>query len=455
MIEPLMQAPVVIKVLGSLGLIVLVTSLTKRLMLAMGVGAVALGLWCGHSVLPTETQPGLVGIAAARLASLNLILLLVIVFQVIWLSSQMAATNVMRDLVAAVRARITRRHSMAVLPAVIGWLPMPGGALFSAPLVESCDPDGTVQPALKTRTNYWFRHIWEYWWPIYPGVLLAIDLTGLEIWQFVALELPLSVFAVLGGWFFLLRRIEPETVEANGRPARTDADRGDGPPAQSLLRLITPILVVIGIVAALELGFVVLRHAEIGFLRPQKYVPMMLGIAAAMFVLNRQRPLSLDGWKEILFAPRTLRLVALVALVRVFGAFIDARLPGGELLVKRMQTEFAAWEIPVLLIVILIPFVSGVSTGLAVGFVGASFPIVLSLVPADAPLGELLATTVLAYAAGHSGMMLSPVHVCLIVTNEHFRTRLLASLYGLLGPAVVMIAGGLVMHVLVGWLVPW
>jgi len=36
-------------------------------------------------------------------------------------------------------------------------------------------------------------------------------------------------------------------------------------------------------------------------------------------------------------------------------------------------------------------------------------------------------------------MMLSPVHVCLIVTNEHFKTRLARSLWGLLPPAAAML----------------
>ena len=47
----------------------------------------------------------------------------------------------------------------------------------------------------------------------------------------------------------------------------------------------------------------------------------------------------------------------------------------------------------------------------------------------------MLAATALAFGFGYMGMMLSPVHVCLIVTNEHFQTRLPHSLRGLLAPA--------------------
>ncbi len=60
---------------------------------------------------------------------------------------------------------------------------------------------------LKTRTNYWFRHVWEYWWPLYPGVILTFDLTGLQIWQLILVQAPVSLLAITGGYLFLLRRI--------------------------------------------------------------------------------------------------------------------------------------------------------------------------------------------------------------------------------------------------------
>ena len=93
-----------------------------------------------------------------------------------------------------------------------------------------------------------------------------------------------------------------------------------------------------------------------------------------------------------------------------------------------MNLELTAWGIPTAAVAVLLPFVSGMATGLAIGFVGASFPIVVSLVGGDASHADLLASVVLAYTFGHMGMMLSPVHICLVVTNEHFKTRLTHSI---------------------------
>jgi len=89
----------------------------------------------------------------------------------------------------------------------------------------------------------------------------------------------------------------------------------------------------------------------------------------------------------------------------------------------------------------LIPFVSGLATGLAVGFVGASFPIVFSLLGESPSTGAVLSMTVLAYSFGYMGMILSPVHICLIVSNRHFRTQVQHSIGGLLKPALSVLLG--------------
>ncbi len=429
-----------------MALIVLVNHLSRRLWVAVLAGTMLLGLWCGHPILPGANSPGITGIAWARLSSINLLLLLAVVFQVIWLSSQMSKTGIMSELVAAVQSRVSQRMSMAMLPAVIGWLPMPGGALFSAPLVDKCDIERNIQPLLKTKTNHWFRHIWEYWWPIYPGVLLAIAESGLEIWQFVLVELPLSLFAIAGGWWFLLRRIKP----ASARPGKPAPSPMEAASNLRLLRLISPIVVVIAMVIAMETGIRILLYHYPWLHKPNRYLPMMTGICAAMLYLNRWRPLTWKVWKEILVSGKTIRLVILVALVRVLGAIIDADLPGGAGLVDTMRAEFAAWHIPTIAVIMLIPFLSGISTGLAIGFVGASFPIVMKMLPHGAPINEVMATTVLAYACGHYGMMLSPLHICLVATNEHFGTRLVQSMRGLIGPGLVVVIGALGMYLLIG-----
>lgn len=423
--EFLNNTPFVLRLLLTLGLILVVNRISGSLLLGATLGTLALGLWSGN---PPQAAAL---IAWQRLVDREHLFLLLVIFQVIWLSLQMQAGGVMGELVARVRARLSRRSSMAVLPALIGLLPMPGGALFSAPMVDDCDDEQSTRALLKAKINFWFRHIWEYWWPLYPGVLLAVHITGLPLWQFILIQLPFTFFSLLAGCIFLLRQVPDQ-----GRP--TDSEPGDLKP---ILPLLLPILTVVVV-------YVLVRLLLPGSLQLSRYLPMVLGLLAAQILLQIERPLSAARWRPILFSGKALKMAAVVALIRVYGAFIESRLSDGSLLMEQVRAELAALSVPVVLIAMLVPFVSALTTGIAIGFVGASFPIVVQLLGANPAPGELLAYTVLAYGAGYAGMMLSPVHICLVVSNEYFRSSLLHSIVRLARPAALIVAGALLWHLI-------
>lgn len=409
------------RVLASLALILVFNRLTGSLTAGVLLGTAGLAALLG------QTPAACLRIAGARLFSADNFSLMAVIFLVIWLSTQMSMSGVMRDLVEAIRQRLGKRHAMAVLPAVIGFLPMPGGAIFSAPLVESCDTEGAADPILKARINLWFRHIWEFWWPIYPGVLLAMHITGLDVWQFMLFGAPLSIVAVAGGYFFLLRKVECSIPAPAGRQV-----------AKPMHKLLTPIIIIVAGYIFFRAGYGLARHWRPDMPGLNRYMPMMFGILLAMAELERRRPLALRIWRQIVFSKKTLNMALIVSAVRVYGAFIEEPLNGGVNPVALMRSEMDFWGIPMVAMAMLLPFIAGLTTGLAIGFVGASFPIVMSLLGPEPPFNMLMAATALAYAMGHMGQMLSPVHVCLAVTNEHFKTGMFHTLRGLLGPAAIV-----------------
>jgi len=417
-VEFILSAPALSKVLGTLALILIVNAIARNLMAAIAAGGLVLGLWSGQPLLQVGR------IAWTRFSSLDNLLLMAVICQIIWLSSLMAKTGVMRDMVRTVGERVPRRMSFAALPAVIGLLPMPGGAMFSAPMVDSADRAGQLPSLLKTRTNYWFRHVWEYWWPLYPGVILALDMTGLEIWQLTLAQLPVSLLAIAGGYLFLLRRIPH-----NGEPGHAPQEG-----AHSFLTLAAPIITVIATYTAILIALPAVKSIS-------RYIPITAGLFLALIVLQFQRKADWSDWRGVLLSRRTLYMTVLVAVIRIYGAMIEARLPGGMVLVEQMRGELAAIGLPEGLFILLIPLISGLAMGINVGTIGASFPVVMTLLGASPPLAVLLPATVLAYAAGFMGQMLSPVHVCLLVTNQYFKTPLLRSLAGLILPVLFVLLG--------------
>ncbi|HBL35607.1 MAG TPA: hypothetical protein DDZ55_02235 [Firmicutes bacterium] len=101
-----------------------------------------------------------------------------------------------------------------------------------------------------------------------------------------------------------------------------------------------------------------------------------------------------------------------------------------------------------MLMVMLIPFVSALATGLAVGYIGASFPIIISLLGPSPSFAALLANLVLAQGFGMIGVMLSPVHVCHLVSNEYFETELSHSTRLLLAPSALVLLGSILLYLL-------
>jgi len=426
MAEIILGTPVLIKILTSLTLIIIINKKLSNQVIAVLCGTVLLAVWAGHSF---QTA---IAIAADRFTSMDNIFLLVVIIFIISLSSQMKETGIMDDLVHGITGRFSQSTSMAVLPAVIGLLPMPGGAVFSAPMVASCDPETRIDPLLKSRINYWFRHIWEYWWPLYPGVLLAIDISGLEVSQFMLFNFPITIFSVAGAWFFLLRKAD---FSKKISPNSNNISSPGGQSSSGILFLVSPIILIIGIYTVINIAFPPLGNFS-------RYLPILIGIISAVIYLQIIRPLKLSAWKKILFSRKLISLVLLVALIRIYGAYIEGRLPDGTLMMQSLRAELSAAGISPYILIMLIPFFCGISTGIAIGTVGAAFPIVMSLIGPEPGYALVVSTTALAYSFGHAGQLMSPVHVCLLVSNEYFKVGLGRSLAGLIKPSLVVLAAG-------------
>jgi len=79
-------------------------------------------------------------------------------------------------------------------------------------------------------------------------------------------------------------------------------------------------------------------------------------------------------------------------------------------------------QISPLLITGALAFATGVLTGSSGGFVAVCMPIVAALAPGE------IAAAVVGFVAGTAGQMLSPMHLCILVTCEYFKSNFVRSL---------------------------
>lgn len=117
--------------------------------------------------------------------------------------------------------------------------------------------------------------------------------------------------------------------------------------------------------------------------------------------------------------------------------------------VKVMPEQMMRLGIPKLAVVGIIPLTIGVLTGVTSAFVGVSYPILLPfLIPHQVDWGLVM----LVYACGFIGVMLSPVHFCLILTKDYFKADLMKVYKLILLPSLLLILLALLL-VILGY--PW
>lgn len=410
--------------LGVFGLILLLTRLRVPLALAVLAGAVAIGLSFGLTA--GELVRALVD---GILAPMTLGVLLTMVSLVL-LSQVLRDTGRLQRIVELARLALRRPAvAMAALPALIGLLPMPGGALFSAPMVESAAGSTERGGAKLSAINFWFRHIWEHWWPLYPGVILALSLTASDLGVWVAFQIPVGLLMAASG-LLLFRGTHPGIREVGPAP-------GVGAKRKLLLATM-PIWLIVAVWGAVRGALLLVPPDAVDkqiMGVATKFVPILLGLLASLVVTARGSRMEFQTVGKLLLSKSIGALLVLVASVMAFQAMVE-RVD----IAPRIARELADLHVPVLLIVAALPFIAGIVTGLAIGFVGVSFPIVLGLVAAMPGQPEARPYIVLAFAFGHLGMMLSPLHLCHIVSNRYFQTPLPTTYRLLAAPAIVTAA---------------
>ena len=297
------------------------------------------------------------------------------------------------------------RMQLATFPALIGLLPMPGGAWFSAPMVKSIAKGIPEHVGQLTAINYWFRHIWEYWWPLYPGVLLATSLTGMSLPRVIAVMLPMTPVVAIIGALTIFRDVKAK--EDNAGEPRERSSWG------TLLTAMWPILAVVIGGVALELARELYESAGHSFYQPLPRTIIIAALAVVSVATIVSDRVNLRKLLTEYADPKQLELVAMIFAVLYYKNVLDE---GG--LVARAVGELEAWHIPVWLVIVILPALIGVITGVLVASVGVSFPVVLGLAAgANLPVVPVL---VVAYTAAMVGVMFSPIHFCLLLSLQYF-----------------------------------
>ena len=135
------------------------------------------------------------------------------VFLVLILAELMRRTEAMKGMVMSLQALVPdTRITLGLMPLIVGLLPMLGGAMFSAPMVNEIGTRLNLSAESKTFINYWFRHSMEYMFPLYSSLLMMAALLGVSVYDFIRVSWPLTVVALTSGviWGLIGVKKEPK-----------------------------------------------------------------------------------------------------------------------------------------------------------------------------------------------------------------------------------------------------
>ena len=280
------------------------------------------------------------------------------------------------------------RVVIAFLPAMIGLMPIVGGALISAPMVVGGSDELKLSPERRTFINYWFRHLWQYTLPTYPALILAATLVKIPVRNLGLINFPLTITAIVSGIFFGFWGVSKSTGVKNLSNTTSGLRL-----FYNLCPLIFGLILVVGFKVELAYAF-------------------GLAILGMINFFKISWPVVLKGFAESL----NLELLLTVAVVMGFKEILES-----SRAVHSVSNLLLSSGIPLWLIAILVPFLVGLITGVTIAPIAVGFPILIPLYQNDS---HFLNYMVLAFASGISGDLLSPFHLCLILTKDYFRADL-------------------------------
>ncbi|NJE07021.1 TIGR00529 family membrane protein [Thermococcus sp. M39] len=391
----------VLKLLVTFAFVIILIRLKVHVGISIFAGSVLLGILFG--LTPLELIKAFYYSSTAW-STVRLILIIVFIMAMTNIFSQI---GYLKNMEKAIKELFPKaKYSLAMLPALIGLMPMPAGALVSAPMIEEVANKLNLKPEEKTVVNYWFRHVWEFSWPMYQAIIIASAILGIAVREFSTKMFPLTILMIIIGYILLLKPISDETSEIGNRK--------EG--AKLLLKATYPILVIILI--SIVLGYDMVYGALVGFLST---------LLPHFKKLDKKQILKHGTQPKIIFL--LLAVMYFKYILQTTGA------------VSALPKAIIQLNLPVTFVITLTPFIVGLMTGISFAYVGMAFPLLL-------PFFTSFDKIALAYLSGYMGMLFSPVHLCLVFSAEYYKAELERVYRKLLVPGAVLFILGVIYTIL-------
>ncbi len=284
---------------------------------------------------------------------------------------------------------IVRKPKLVVsmLPAVIGLLPVPGGALMSAPMVETEANKLNLKEDKKTYVNVWFRHVIFPVYPMSQVLILTAALTETSLTTLILSQIPVVTVMVIIGYFIGLQKSSITNIQQNCR-------KENYMNLRTLFLMFSPILTMILVVV---------------FFKVDVSIAAFIGVALLAIV---KRP-SLSVLRNV-FGNKTLYMISLAA----FGAMLLRSVTMASGVSESVGEILSSGNVNSVVLLSFLPAVLGFLVGSPSGGISISVPMLASTLNFTSKAASLL------YISAYFGYLGAPTHLCLVLTADYFKCSL-------------------------------
>jgi len=296
--------------------------------------------------------------------------------------------------------RLKRKLFLIFGPAFLGMLPMPGGALLSAPLVLRAGED--ISDKQYAAINVWFRHALILIYPL-GALLITSKMANLYLYKALLYLLPGFLLMIVLGWIFLLKGIKGNL------------------PTQKYLNykaLITPIGIII--TAPLIHLFLMTLFPDI-----LTEIPLIIGVSVSLALAMLLGKMKLFNLIPVIKKMKPLKYFLIIIGMFLFLNIFEA---------SNMSSIIAQAAISKGFTIVFIAAFLGFVTGRVQMPFAIVLPIFYSRFGADAMSYLLFA---IMFFSTYMGYIVSPIHPCVSVSIEFFGSSLKGFYKKLFWPAFI------------------
>ncbi len=278
----------------------------------------------------------------------------------------------------------SRRVILMFIPALVGLLSVPGGAIISAPFVDKLGEESNLSGNQKAIINLIYRHIAMHILPYTTGFLVVTSLAPrISIYKLIGLNSIFVTLYVIIGYFLYVSKVQNDTTPSSNFAL------------SNLLNLFiytSPVYLAVLLNLLFSIPF---------------YIGMLFNLLA-IYLIRPEKTFLVD-------IAQAFNIRILLALI---GVYLIQGVIGKMESITALLTFVFNEPQTIMLGIIIISFFFGITTGFQPTALGVVLPILITL-----PISEtqLLLYCHFTFTWSFIGYFFSPLHLCQLFTCEYLK----------------------------------